>query len=54
MTQIDWTSIVGMRDRVLYDYNHVNLDAVWDVVTNDIPALIAELEASLPPEEPQQ
>jgi len=28
-----------MRDKLIHDYFGVNLDAVWDTVKEDIPAL---------------
>src|SRR4051812_21276170 len=39
--EIPWASIVGMGHVVVHDYLHVDLDVVWDTVTNSIPALIA-------------
>ncbi len=48
---IPWKPMAGMRDRVIHDYNNVDLDEVWITVTRDIPALLDELEP-LTPEEP--
>jgi uncharacterized protein with HEPN domain len=33
-----------MRNRLTHAYFEVNLDIVWQVVTNDLPALVMELE----------
>lgn len=33
-----------MRNRLTHAYFEVNLDIVWQVVTNDLPALVLELE----------
>lgn len=49
LPQIDWQGIVGMRHKIVHDYLRVDLNIVWDVVTNDLPSLIAELEKLLPP-----
>jgi len=38
-----------MRNRIIHDYNNVNLDIVWKTVTEVIPELIAELGKILPP-----
>jgi uncharacterized protein with HEPN domain len=28
---------------VLHEYDHVNLDLVWPIVTEDVPRLVAQL-----------
>jgi len=33
-----------MRNRLIHAYFEIDLDAVWDTVTEDIPVLIVELE----------
>lgn len=42
--QLPWVQIIGMRNRLTHAYFEVNLDIVWQVVTNDLPALFMELE----------
>jgi uncharacterized protein with HEPN domain len=41
---IPWADIVGMRNRLIHAYFDVDLDRVWDTVTDDLPPLIVELE----------
>jgi uncharacterized protein with HEPN domain/predicted nucleotidyltransferase len=41
---IPWKAIAGMRDKVVHDYNQVDLEVIWDVITTDIPDLITQLE----------
>ena len=41
-----------MRHRIVHDYRNVNLDVLWDTVTDDLPPLIAALETVVPPEPP--
>ena len=48
--QVPWTKIIGMRHKVVHDYLHVDYDIVWDVVTVNLPQLVAQLEAIVPPE----
>ena len=39
--------MTGMRDRLIHGYFDVNLDVVWETVTQDLPPLIAQLEKLL-------
>ena len=41
-SQIPWRQIRGMRNVVVHKYGEVDPDTLWDVLTNDIPALAAE------------
>jgi uncharacterized protein with HEPN domain len=45
--QIPWKDIVGMRNKVIHNYNDVDYNLVWDTVTLDLPPLIVELEKIL-------
>ena len=47
--EIQWADIVGMRHKVVHDYLGVDEDIVWQVVTEDLPNLVAALEAIVPP-----
>ncbi len=39
-----------MRNRLVHEYNDVNLNIVWDVVQFEILPLIEELKSQIPPE----
>ena len=49
--KIPWFSIIGMRNRLIHVYFDINLDRVWDTITDDLPPLIANLEAVISKEE---
>lgn len=51
--QIPYKKIIAMRNKLVHEYDGINLDLVWDVVQNDIPELV-ELIAPLVPEKPDQ
>ena len=46
---LPWREIIGMRNRLIHGYSSVDHDIVWDVVTYDLPALVARLEKMLGP-----
>jgi len=41
---LPWKNMIGMRDRLIHGYFDVNLDVVWATVTEDLPALIAQVK----------
>lgn len=49
---IPWSQIVAVRNRIAHEYFRLDLLKVWEIVENDIPALIAAIEPLVPPEEP--
>jgi uncharacterized protein with HEPN domain len=51
--EIQWADIIGMRHKVVHDYLGVDEDIVWEVVTRDLPKLVAALDPLLPPEPPE-
>ena len=44
LPHIPWRSIINMRNRLIHAYFDINLDIVWQTVTEDLPSLITELE----------
>jgi uncharacterized protein with HEPN domain len=48
--QIPWTRIAGMRDKLIHQYDAVDLDEVWKTITKDIVPLISFLEPLVPQE----
>lgn len=41
---IPWVQIVGLRNRLIHGYDNVDFDILWEIVSHDLPPLIAELE----------
>lgn len=44
LPNIAWHEINGMRNRLVHEYDDINLDIVWNVVTDEIPILITEIK----------
>jgi uncharacterized protein with HEPN domain len=44
---IPWRVAIGMRHRLIHGYDVVDLDVLYDTVTDDLPGLIQELERIL-------
>jgi uncharacterized protein with HEPN domain len=49
--EVPWLAIVGMRHKVVHDYMAVDEDIVWHTVQEDLPGLITQLMAMMPPDE---
>ena len=45
--QIPWAEIIGLRNRLIHGYDNVDFEILWQVVTVDLPVLIAQLELIL-------
>ena len=41
---LPWRAIAGMRDRLIHQYDAVDLDEVWHTLAHDLPLLIQALE----------
>jgi uncharacterized protein with HEPN domain len=43
--EIPWFGVVGLRNRLIHGYDDVDYDIVWRILAEDIPSLVAALEA---------
>jgi uncharacterized protein with HEPN domain len=48
--EIPWSKIRGQRHVLAHDYGDIEHDRLWDVATIHAPALAAQIESLLPPE----
>jgi uncharacterized protein with HEPN domain len=49
--ELPWQNMIGMRSRIIHNYDEVDLDIVWHVVESEIPKLISLVEPLVPPDE---
>ena len=47
---IPWPNLIGLRNRIVHAYFEIDLEVVWNIVNEDVPALVRELERIVPPE----
>jgi len=45
--EIPWMEIIGMRNRLIHGYDEVDFDFLWNVVRNDLPTLIKQINRIL-------
>jgi uncharacterized protein with HEPN domain len=44
---IEWSRIIGMRNRVIHEYFDIDIDIVWSTVTVDLPPLIESTQRAI-------
>jgi uncharacterized protein with HEPN domain len=42
--EMPWAQIVSLRNRLIHGYDAVDLDILWKILVEDLPALIAQLD----------
>ena len=47
-----WVQMIGARNRLIHGYFEVDADIVWNIVTEDLPPLIATLDRLVPDARP--
>ena len=52
LPDIPWQLVTAMRNILIHDYDEVNLNVVWDAAQDDLPKLIASIEAHLSSQPP--
>jgi len=43
--EIAWRQVVGTRNRLIHGYLGIKDEVIWDIIQNEIPALIEQLHA---------
>jgi len=46
-SNIPWTAIKGMRNKIVHDYEHIDLAVLWGTIQNSLPELKEDLEKIL-------
>ena len=40
--QIPWCQMYGLRNRIVHDYEGVNLQLIWEIISEDLPEVKEE------------
>ncbi len=51
--EIPWSGIIAQRNVIAHQYEEIQQERLWAVVTSDIPMLISQLEPLIPPLPPE-
>ena len=46
-SDIPWPEVIGLRNRLIHGYDSVDFDILWEIVSHDLPTLIAALEEAV-------
>lgn len=46
-SEIPWRQLYGLRNRIIHDYEGVNLKLVWEIISEDVPGLKEKLRLML-------
>lgn len=45
--EIPWHEMYGLRNRIVHDYEGVNIQLVWEIIRDDLPELKKDIEKLL-------
>jgi uncharacterized protein with HEPN domain len=46
---IPWSRIIGLRNILVHEYEDIDYDEIWEIMTTHLPTLVPRLEEFLPP-----
>lgn len=49
IASVPWSSVIGMRHKLVHDYDQIRIDRVWRTVMDDLPQLAGALRPLIPP-----
>jgi uncharacterized protein with HEPN domain len=41
---VPWAQMAATRNRIVHEYDEIDLDIVWEVVSRELPELVAQLQ----------
>jgi uncharacterized protein with HEPN domain len=43
-SHLPWQAMKGTRNKIIHEYDSIELDIIWDIINQDLPHLVSELE----------
>jgi uncharacterized protein with HEPN domain len=43
-SEVEWVKIIGLRNRIVHEYFGVDLQIIWQIIQNDLPAFKVSLK----------
>jgi uncharacterized protein with HEPN domain len=47
--QVPWKKMMGMRHKIVHEYDHLRWEIIWDTMNTRIPELVTQLKPLVPP-----
>jgi uncharacterized protein with HEPN domain/predicted nucleotidyltransferase len=47
--EVDWSGAVGLRNVIIHQYDRIDNETIWQIVTTVLPPLLPQLKQLLPP-----
>jgi uncharacterized protein with HEPN domain len=48
LSDIEWTRIRGLRNRLVHEYDDISLEVVWNIAQTEMTGLISKIEPVIP------
>ena len=43
-SHLPWQAMKGTRNKIIHEYDSIELDIIWDIIQQDLPYLVSELK----------
>lgn len=47
-SNVPWSQVIGLRNRLIHAYDQIDQEVLWEIISEDLPALYQQLEKLIP------